>query len=47
MKQFPTGRVQFLYFRSFLLVLTKFLFWKEDWALGYNSMKFLDFSDIS
>ena len=27
-------------FKNILLVLIKFLFWKEDWALGYNSMKF-------
>ena len=35
-----TGKVQFLFSRSLLLVLTKFSFWKEDWALGYTSMKF-------
>ena len=46
-KQRTTGKVQFLFFSSFLLVLTKFLFWEEDWALGYNSMKFRDFPDIS
>ena len=28
-------------------VLTKFSIWEEDQALGYNSMKFEDFSDIS
>ena len=22
-------------------------FWKEDWTLGYNSMKFRDFPDIT
>ena len=27
---------QFLFFRRFLLVLTKFWFWGGDWALGYN-----------
>ena len=32
-----TGKVQFIFFGSFLLLLTKFSFWKEDWALGYNS----------
>ena len=31
--------VQFLFFRSFLLVLKKISFWGEDWALVYNSMK--------
>ena len=30
-------KVQFQFLNSFLLVLTKFLFWEEDWALGYNS----------
>ena len=39
-KQGTTGKVQFLFLSSFLLVLTKFLFWEEDWALVYNSMKF-------
>ena len=39
-KQRTTGKVQFVFFSSFLLVLTKFLFWEEGWALGYNSMKF-------
>ena len=40
------GRFQFLSFSNFLLVLTKFLFWEEDWTLGYNSMKFRDFPDL-
>ena len=40
MKQCTTGKVHFLFFSSFLLVLTKVSFWEEDWALGYNSMKF-------
>ena len=35
-------KVQFLFFRSFLLVLTKFLLWEEDQPLGDNSMKFED-----
>ena len=39
-KQRTTGKAQFLFFSSFLLVLTIFSFWEEDWALGYNSMKF-------
>ena len=34
-----TGKVQFQFSNSFLLVLTKFSFWREDWTLGYNSMK--------
>ena len=28
-----------LLFNGFLLVLTKYLFWQEDWALGYHSMR--------
>ena len=32
-KQRTTGKVQFLFFENFLLVLTRFLFWEEDWAL--------------
>ena len=32
-------KVQFQFLNSFLLVLTKFSFWEENWALGYNSMK--------
>ena len=45
-KQRTMGKVQFLLFWSFLLALTKLSFLKEDWALGYNSMKFCDFPDI-
>ena len=37
----------FLLFKSFLLVPTKLSFWQEDWALGYDSMKFRHFPDIS
>ena len=40
MKQRTTGKVHFLFLSSFLLVLTKFSFWEEDWALGHNSNKF-------
>ena len=39
-KQGTTGRVQFLFFTSFLVVLKKNSFWGEDLALGYNSMSF-------
>ena len=39
-KQRTTEKVQFLFSRSLLLVLTKFPFSEEDWALGYTSMKF-------
>ena len=30
-----------------VVVSTKILFWKGDWALGYNSMKLSDFPDLS
>ena len=33
-----TGKVQFQFLNSFSLVLTKFSFWEEDWALGDNSI---------
>ena len=37
-----------LYFSGvFLLVLIKCPFGEEDWALGYNSMKFQVFPDIA
>ena len=42
-----TGKVQFLFFRTFLPISTKSSFWEEDWALGYNSMKFWYFLGIS
>ena len=42
-----TGEVQFQLLNSFLLVLTKFSFWEEDWTLGYNSMKIWDLLNIS
>ena len=35
-----TRKNQFLFSRNLLLVLTKFSFWEEHWAPGYNSMKF-------
>ena len=38
---------KFLFFKSVLLILTKFSFWQEDWALGYHFMKFWDFPYIS
>ena len=40
-------KVQLLFSRSFLLVLKKFSFGEEDWALCYDSMKFWDFLGIS
>ena len=39
LKRYTTGKVKFLFFRRFDN-LDKFLNWKEDWALGYNSVKF-------
>ena len=38
-KYHTTRKVQFQFLNSFLLVLTKFSFWEEGWALDYNSMK--------
>ena len=46
-KESSTGKVSVLFFNLFLLVLTKLSFWQEDWALGYQSMKFRHFPDIS
>ena len=46
-KERTTGKVQFQSLNSFLLVLTKFSFWEEDWALGYNSVKIWDLLNIS
>ena len=40
MRMRATGRVQFLFSRRLFLVLTKFSFFEEDWAIGYTSMKF-------
>ena len=34
-------------FGTFLLVLTKFLFWQGDMALGYHSMDFRHFPNTS
>ena len=32
------GRASFLFFKSFWLVLTKFSFWRGDWALARLSL---------
>ena len=40
-------KVQFLFFKRFLLILTKFSFQMEDLAPGNNSITFSDFHDIS
>ena len=37
-------KFNFCFFKGFLLVLTKFAFWQEDWTLGYYSMNFPDIS---
>ena len=34
-------------FEQFLLVLTNFSFWEEDWPLDYNSVKISDLVNIS
>ena len=44
-KYHTTGKVHFIFFRSFLLVLIKFSFWVEGWAIGF--LKVWDFLDIS
>ena len=46
-KQRTTGKVYFLFFKSFLLVLTKLSFWQGDWILGYHSMSLRYFTKIS
>ena len=43
----PREKCNFLFLKGFLLVLKKVSFSEEDWALGYNSMTFWDFPDIS
>ena len=45
-KQGMTRKAEFLFFTSFLLVLTKLSFWRVDWPLGYNSVKYSEFPDI-
>ena len=46
-KQCTTGKVKFLFFKTFLLILRKLLFSQEDAALGYYFMKFRLCCDIS
>ena len=41
------GGIRSLFFGTFLLVLTKYLFWQVAWALGYHAMKFRYFPIIS
>ena len=40
------GKVEYLIFGNFLLLLTKSSFLIEDWKLDYNSMKFKDIFQI-
>ena len=47
MKEHTTGKVYSLFFETFLLEITKFLFWHVDMALGGHSMKFKHFPNIS
>ena len=35
------------YFSAVLCQKKKILLWKDDWALGYKSMKFSDLPDLS
>ena len=39
-KKYTTGKVDFLFFRGFLLLSSKLSFWQGDWTLGYYSMEF-------
>ena len=45
-KKNTTGKFYFLIFKRFLLVLTKLLFWWEDWVLGYHSVEFRYFPAV-
>ena len=40
-------KVWYLFLRGFELLLPKFIFWKGDWALGYESTQIWDFRNIS
>ena len=40
-------KFSFCFFKSFLLAVAKFSIWQGDWALGYHSMGFRHFPDIS
>ena len=43
----PRGALREKFNFCFSGSIANFLFWQKDWALGYNSMKFSDFPDIS
>ena len=47
MKWHAAGKVSFLFFESFLLVLAGLSFWRGKWALAYHFMEFAQFPDIS
>ena len=42
-----SGKVQYLFFSSFWLVLEHIWFWRQDWAPVYYSNTFPDFPDFS
>ena len=44
-KQCTMVKDKFLFFKSFLLVLTKLSFWRGEWTLGYHSMEFKHFPE--
>ena len=46
-KQHTTGKLELLFFATFLLLSTKFPFSQGDWALGYYSIKFRQIPFIS
>ena len=41
------GGVDFCFSGGILLVLAELSFWRGDWALGYHSMEFKFFSNVS
>ena len=45
-KERTTWKVLLLFFETFLLVLSKFLFWQGECALGYHFSKFRDFLNV-
>ena len=45
-KECTAGKVQLLFFGTFLLVLPEFSFWRGECALDYHFMKFGHFINI-
>ena len=41
------GKISYLFFNNVLLVVAKISFWWGDWALGYHSVGFRHFFEIS